>query len=361
MPAPRRRIVAPSKRPGGTSTTSWVGATRQPGRTARVVAVPSSGTRPGPGPATGSAGASRGLGRLSGLGRLLGTGRRGRGGSGRRVARRRPRPVLRGRGARRSSGRRRRRPRSPRRGPRGPARTRTRPRTATTKASSIADGIRVTGVIRTRAPGTDGHPVVTHVVMTTPGRATEASGVRESDPGGRPSGRPYTAPTAPGSATIPRRSLDGRVRPLGVRPAAHRPRRQPWRDRGAGGARVRRRGAGQRGRLRRPGPRRPARADGRPGVRARRRDRGGLLPGRREAAEGRARLGRERGAPRLRLPLRERRLRAGRDRRRADLDRAVAAGDPRPRRQGHRPQDRRALRAHRWCPARRTRWPTPTR
>ena len=75
--------------------------------------------------------------------------------------------------------------------------------------------------------------------MTTPGGATEASGVRESDPGGRPSGRPYTAPTAPGSATIPRRSLDGRVRPLGVRPAAHRPRRQPWRDRRAGDPRLR--------------------------------------------------------------------------------------------------------------------------
>ena len=48
------------------------------------------------------------------------------------------------------------------------------------------------------------------------------------------------------------------------------------------------------------------------------------------------------GAPRLRLPLRERRLRAGGDRRRADLDRADTAGDPRSRRQGHRPAHRAA-------------------
>ena len=53
---------------------------------------------------------------------------------------------------------------------------------------------------------------------------------------------------------------------------------------------------------------------------------------------------RRRGPPRLRLPVRERRLRAGRHRRRPDLDRAVAAVDPRPRRQGDRPAHRDARR-----------------
>ena len=54
-----------------------------------------------------------------------------------------------------------------------------------------------------------------------------------------------------------------------------------------------------------------------------------------------AEVRRQRDPPRLRLPLRERRFRAGRDRRRADLDRAEPAVDPRPRRQGHRPPHRR--------------------
>ena len=56
------------------------------------------------------------------------------------------------------------------------------------------------------------------------------------------------------------------------------------------------------------------------------------------------RAGRRRGAPRLRLPVRERRLRPGRHRRRADLDRPDPAGDPRPRRQGDRPAHRPARR-----------------
>ena len=55
---------------------------------------------------------------------------------------------------------------------------------------------------------------------------------------------------------------------------------------------------------------------------------------------------RRRDPPRLRLPGRERRLRPGRDRRRADLDRPAAGGDRRARRQGpgpaHRPEGRRA-------------------
>ena len=59
-------------------------------------------------------------------------------------------------------------------------------------------------------------------------------------------------------------------------------------------------------------------------------------------------LRRRRGAPRLRLPVRERRLRAGGDRRRAHLDRSVAEGHRRPRRQGgraaHRREGRRASR-----------------
>ena len=54
--------------------------------------------------------------------------------------------------------------------------------------------------------------------------------------------------------------------------------------------------------------------------------------------------GRGRHPPRLRLPLRERRVRPGRAGRRADLDRPAAAGDPRPGRQGRRPAHRPARR-----------------
>ena len=46
-------------------------------------------------------------------------------------------------------------------------------------------------------------------------------------------------------------------------------------------------------------------------------------------------------------------------RRRADLDRADPAGDPRPRRQGDRPAHRRSAPARRWCPAPPTRSPAP--
>ena len=59
-------------------------------------------------------------------------------------------------------------------------------------------------------------------------------------------------------------------------------------------------------------------------------------------------LRRRRGAPRLRLPVRERRVRAGRHRRRRDLDRPVPRGDRRPGRQDdgppHRAEDRRPAR-----------------
>ena len=53
-------------------------------------------------------------------------------------------------------------------------------------------------------------------------------------------------------------------------------------------------------------------------------------------------VGRQRHPPRLRVPFGERRFRAGRARRRPDLDRAQPAVHPRPRRQGHRPPHRRA-------------------
>ena len=72
-----------------------------------------------------------------------------------------------------------------------------------------------------------------------------------------------------------------------------------------------------------------------------------------------AEVRRRRRAPRLRVPVRERRLRPGRPRRRADLDRPAAAGDPRPRRQGrrpaHRPAGRRAAGARHRRPGRRRR------
>ena len=59
--------------------------------------------------------------------------------------------------------------------------------------------------------------------------------------------------------------------------------------------------------------------------------------------------------------VRERRLRPGRHRRRADLDRPHPAGDPRPGRQGRPPGTSPSGPAHRWSPAPRTRWPARTR
>ena len=63
-----------------------------------------------------------------------------------------------------------------------------------------------------------------------------------------------------------------------------------------------------------------------------------------------ARAGRRRGPPRLRLPRRERRLRPGRHRRRADLDRPAAVGHRLPRRQGQGPPHRAEARAPPWSP-----------
>ena len=67
-----------------------------------------------------------------------------------------------------------------------------------------------------------------------------------------------------------------------------------------------------------------------------RRDPGGLLPRHRQDHRGRREVRRRLGAPRLRLPRRERRLRPGRDRRRPDLDRP--ARRPRSRRSATRPR-----------------------
>ena len=78
------------------------------------------------------------------------------------------------------------------------------------------------------------------------------------------------------------------------------------------------------------------------GVRAGRPDLGGVLPGLRQDPRRGRQVRRQRDPPRLRIPVRERRFRPGRARRRADLDRAQPAVDPRPRRQGHRPPHRRA-------------------
>ncbi len=100
--------------------------------------------------------------------------------------------------------------------------------------------------------------------------------------------------------------------------------------------------ADQRGGVRRARRRRPARAARRRGVRARRTDLGRVVPRLRQAPRRGREVRRRRDPPRLRLPLRERRLRAGRHRRRPDLDRPEPAVDPRPRRQGHRPPHRRA-------------------
>ena len=74
-----------------------------------------------------------------------------------------------------------------------------------------------------------------------------------------------------------------------------------------------------------------------------------------------ARLGRGRHPPRLRLPLRERRVRPGRPGRGPDLDRPAAAGHPRPGRQGRRPAHRPARRRPAASPAPRTRSPARTR
>ena len=119
--------------------------------------------------------------------------------------------------------------------------------------------------------------------------------------------------------------------------------------------------AGQRRRLRRPGPGRAARpaADEAFAWAARPRPRRYLdidqAPRRRRRSRG------GRRPPRLRLPLRERRLRPGRHRRRPDLDRAAPAGHPRARRQGRRPRTSPSAPAPRWSPAPTDPCPAPPR
>ena len=100
---------------------------------------------------------------------------------------------------------------------------------------------------------------------------------------------------------------------------------------------------------------------GRRGVRARRLDAGRLLPRHRQAPRRRAPRRRRRRPPGVRLPVRERRLRPGRARRRADLDRPAAAGHRRAGRQGARPGTSPSASAPRSSPARPTRSPAPKR
>ena len=109
--------------------------------------------------------------------------------------------------------------------------------------------------------------------------------------------------------------------------------------------RLPRRRAGQRRRLRRLRPRRPARPPRRRGVRA-----GRATPRPRRTCASTSsstspqRAGADAVHPGYGFLVRERRLRPGGHRRRADLDRPHPAGDPRPRRQGHRPAHRPARR-----------------
>ena len=101
-----------------------------------------------------------------------------------------------------------------------------------------------------------------------------------------------------------------------------------------------RRRAGQRRRVRRARPGRAARTDRRRGLRAGRVDQPGDLPGHRQDHQGGAGVRRGRGAPRLRLPGRERRLRPRGRGGRPDLDRPPARGYRGARRQGPGPAHR---------------------
>ena len=96
--------------------------------------------------------------------------------------------------------------------------------------------------------------------------------------------------------------------------------------------------------LRRAGPGRPSRPDGRRGVCARWQHAGRLLPRHREGSCRRRAFRSRRRAPRIRLPIGKRAFRRGGHRRRPHLDRTQSTGDPRPRRQGDRPAHRDARR-----------------
>ena len=77
--------------------------------------------------------------------------------------------------------------------------------------------------------------------------------------------------------------------------------------------------------------------------------RGRVLPGVRQAARRRRAVRRRRRPPRLRLPLGERRLRPGRHRRRADLDRPAARSRSATSATRSPPATSPHARAHRWC------------
>ena len=85
------------------------------------------------------------------------------------------------------------------------------------------------------------------------------------------------------------------------------------------------------------------------------------LPRHRQDPQGGGRVRRGRGAPGLRVPGRERRVRPRGHRGRADLDRAAARGDRRAGRQGRGPAHRRRRSARRWRRAPTGRWPAPRR
>ena len=99
-------------------------------------------------------------------------------------------------------------------------------------------------------------------------------------------------------------------------------------------------GVAHRRRLLRPRPRRPARPARRRGLRPRRADRGRELPQHREDPRGHRALRRRGGAPRLRLLLREHRLRPGDHRAGRHLHRPAARGDRDHGRQGLEPHRR---------------------
>ena len=167
-------------------------------------------------------------------------------------------------------------------------------------------------------------------------------------------------PLAPTAATPERRPWSWTVHATYIcSRAAEDPDRQPWRDRGPSHPRRPRAGHPDRGRLLRSRSQRVARAARRRGVRARRQHRGRELPQHRGDPRRDPAQRRRRRAPRLRVLLRERRLRPRHRRHRRHVDRPAARGDRRDGRQGvvaaRRPARWRADRArhHRVRPERR--------
>ena len=159
--------------------------------------------------------------------------------------------------------------------------------------------------------------------------------------GGAQGGRPPSGCTVGEAASLGSDRASSRSRPtLGSPPRAQGADRQPRRDCRPGRPRLPRRRPRIRSGVRRARPRRPARPGRRRGLRPRRDHPGRLVPAHRQGPQGARGLRRRRRAPRLRLPVGERRVRPGRDRHRRHLDRPVAGGDRRPRRQDHGPAHR---------------------